>query len=68
MDIGELGLSVRAYNALRRDGIHSTEDLIKKIESYGERYLTSLRWIGPVGKNEIINALEGKGYKWNTTR
>lgn len=51
--IGTLGLSVRSYNCLMRDGITTVEDLCKKKESY----LKTLRNFGPKSLAEVKSAL-----------
>ena len=52
-DLDELNLSTKAYNALRRAGVHSCAQLLRM----GRAEVRRLRWIGPTAMSEIAAAL-----------
>lgn len=51
-DIAELDLSVRAYNCLKRAGLHKVGDLVEKID--GKEDLLKLRNLGNRSADEIM--------------
>lgn len=55
--IDELEISVRAYNALRRVGINTIDDLCKLTEAE----LRKIKNLGKVSAEEVITALTEKG-------
>lgn len=55
--IYELELSVRAYNALKRVGINTIDDLCKLTEAE----LRKIKNLGKVSAEEVITALTEKG-------
>lgn len=59
MNIEELDLSVRSYNCLKRNGIHTVEDLTKKTEED----MLKMRNLGRKSLDEVINKLRGMGIK-----
>ena len=63
MSIDELELSVRSYNCLKRAGINSVEDLIKKSEDD----MLKVKNLGRKSLDEVIHKLEslGLGLKTN---
>lgn len=56
-DLAELGLTVRAYNCLRRTGISTVEELCRWTESDVIR----IRGLGNLAFNEIKDALKARG-------
>lgn len=57
MTIEELDLSVRSYNCLKRAGINTVEDLIKKTEED----MMKVRNLGRKSLEEVVNKLHGLG-------
>ena len=56
-DIEDLKLSVRTWRLLKREGIDTIEQLIKKTPNE----ITRVRGMGSRSYNEIIDALEARG-------
>jgi len=54
MNIEDMDLSVRSYNCLKRAGIHTVEDLIKKSEDD----MLKVRNLGRKSLDEVINKLQ----------
>lgn len=54
-DLGELELSVRAYNGLRRAGFFTVRDLVDGIESQDD--LSRIRNLGAKSVQEVMNKL-----------
>lgn len=61
MSIGELELSVRTYNCLKRAGINTTEDLCNMTEEN----MMKVRNIGRMELQEIIGVMKDKGLKFS---
>lgn len=61
MSIGELELSVRAYNCLKRAGINTTEDLCNMTEEDMMR----VRNLGRRSLQEIIGVMKDRGLKFH---
>ena len=59
--IEELDLSVRAYNCLKRAGIHTVQDLISKKEVE----VTKIRNLGKKSLKEVIDKVKELGLKFN---
>lgn len=57
MSIEDMDLSVRSFNCLKRAGIHSVEDLIKKSEDD----MLKVRNLGRKSLDEVIHKLESYG-------
>ena len=60
--IGEIGLSKRGSNALKRKGIYTIQSLLNKINSFDD--LKDIRGIGKSLVNEIITKVHDLGYKF----
>ena len=61
MNIGELELSVRSYNCLKRAGINTTEDLCNMTEED----MLRVRNLGRMSLEEIIGVMVDKGLKFS---
>lgn len=59
--IEEIEFSVRAYNCLKRAGIHTVQDLISKKEVE----VTKIRNLGKKSLNEVIDKVKELGLKFN---
>lgn len=57
--IEELGLTVRAYNCLRRTGISTIEELCV----YSENDVMKIRGLGYMAYTEIVDKLKARGLK-----
>ena len=57
MSIEDMDLSVRSYNCLKRAGINTVEDLIKKTEED----MLKVKNLGRKSLDEVIHKLEGLG-------
>ena len=58
-DLEELGLTVRAYNCLRRTGISTIEELCV----YSEHDVMKIRGLGYMAYTEIVDKLKARGLK-----
>ena len=58
-DLEELGLTVRAYNCLRRTGISTIEELCV----YSENDVMKIRGLGYMAYTEIVAKLKARGLK-----
>ena len=58
-DLEELGLTVRAYNCLRRTGISTIEELCV----YSENDVMKIRGLGYMAYTEIVDKLKARGLK-----
>ena len=56
----ELDLSVRAYNCLKRDAIHTLQDLTNKTESE----MMKIRNLGKKSLKEVIDKVKDMGLKF----
>lgn len=54
-----LGLNVRSYNALKRAGVHTVEQL----SGMSVDEIMSIRFIGTAATMDILTALERKAYR-----
>lgn len=54
-----LGLNVRSYNALKRAGVHTVEQL----NDMSVDDIMKIRFIGTGAMMDILNALERKAYR-----
>ena len=62
MSIEEMDLSVRSYNCLKRAGINTVEDLIKKSEDD----MLKVKNLGRKSLDEVIHKLESLGLSLKT--
>ncbi|MEO0563667.1 MAG: DNA-directed RNA polymerase subunit alpha C-terminal domain-containing protein, partial [Chloroflexota bacterium] len=60
MPIETLGFLVRAYNHLRRDGIHTVDKLIERLRT-GRASLKYTRNLGELGLVHVLATLEAHG-------
>ena len=58
MSIEDLDLSVRSYNCLKRAGIHTVQDLVKKSEDD----MLKVRNLGKKSLDEVMNKLQELGF------
>lgn len=58
--IEDMDLSVRAYNCLKRDGIHTLQDLTAKTETE----MMKIRNLGKKSLKEVIDKVKGMGLKF----
>lgn len=58
--IEELDLSVRAYNCLKRDGVHTLQDLIAKTETE----MMKIRNLGKKSLKEVLDKVKEMGLKF----
>ncbi|MGB9857102.1 MAG: DNA-directed RNA polymerase subunit alpha [Dictyoglomaceae bacterium] len=63
LTLEDLGLSTRAYNALRMAGIHTLEDLLTKTEEE----LMNIKNFGQKSLQELKEKLKAKGYSLSTS-
>lgn len=61
MPIEDLGLSVRAFNCLKRAGISSVGEILHMLEQ-GEDELLAIRNFGRKSLNELLTILQSKGF------
>ena len=59
--IEDLDFSVRAYNCLKRDGIHTLQDLVNKSESE----MMKIRNLGKKSLKEVIDKIKDMGLKFS---
>jgi DNA-directed RNA polymerase subunit alpha len=59
MTIEELDMSVRAFNCLKRAGIHTVEDLINR----SEEDMIKVRNLGKKSLEEVIQKLQSLGFE-----
>ncbi len=59
--IEELGLSVRAYNCLKRAGITRVGEILERLQQ-GEEHMLSIRNFGRKSLDELYEQLEAKGF------
>ena len=59
--IEELGLSVRAYNCLKRAGITRVGEILERLQQ-GEEHMLSIRNFGRKSLDELYERLEDKGF------
>ena len=60
LDEEELDLSVRAYNCLKRDAIHTLQDLTSKSESE----MMKIRNLGKKSLKEVLDKVKDMGLKF----
>lgn len=58
----DLGLSVRAYNCLKRAGYNTIEDLVAELD---EKNITNVRNLGKQGVDEVLAKLKSLGVDLN---